>query len=59
MWFTSCYRLSENSLNCTRQDLYRQGGIISVTSRILVVDMLKADIPIELMTGMLVMHAER
>ena len=55
----SCYRLSENSLNCKRQDLYRQGGIISVTSRILVVDMLKADIPIELMTGMLVMHAER
>ena len=42
-----------------RQDLYRQGGIISVTSRILVVDMLKADIPIELITGMLVMHAER
>ena len=42
-----------------RQDLYRGGGIISVTSRILVVDMLKADIPIELITGMLVMHAER
>ena len=40
------------------EDLYRGGGIISVTSRTLV-DMLKADIPIELITGMLVIHAER
>ncbi|KAH9487436.1 DNA repair protein rad16 [Psilocybe cubensis] len=37
----------------------RQGGIISVTSRILVVDMLQSDIPTELITGMMVLHAEK
>lgn len=42
-----------------RQSLYKQGGLISVTSRILVVDMLQGDIPIELVTGMIVMHAEK
>ncbi|KAJ3515568.1 hypothetical protein NLJ89_g1672 [Agrocybe chaxingu] len=42
-----------------RQNLYKQGGIISVTSRILVVDMLQSDIPTELITGMLVLHAEK
>ncbi|KAF8186802.1 hypothetical protein BJ912DRAFT_453061 [Pholiota molesta] len=42
-----------------RQALYKQGGIISVTSRILVVDMLQSDIPTELITGLLVLHAER
>ena len=42
-----------------RQELYKKGGIISVTSRILVVDMLLSDIPTELITGMLVLHAER
>ena len=43
----------------TRQILYKQGGLISVTSRILVVDMLQSDIPINLVTGMVVLHAER
>lgn len=42
-----------------RQDLYKQGGLISVTSRILVVDMLQSDIPTELITGIIVMHAEK
>ena len=42
-----------------RQNLYKQGGIISVTSRILVVDMLQSDIPTELVTGMIILHAER
>ncbi|KAF8168566.1 hypothetical protein B0H34DRAFT_646899 [Crassisporium funariophilum] len=42
-----------------RQNLYKKGGIISVTSRILVVDMLQADIPTELITGMLILHAEK
>ncbi len=42
-----------------RQDLYRQGGLFSVTSRILVVDMLLSDIPIELISGILVLHADR
>ncbi|THU85938.1 hypothetical protein K435DRAFT_731891 [Dendrothele bispora CBS 962.96] len=42
-----------------RQDLYKKGGLISVTSRILVVDMLQNDIPVDLITGMLVLHAEK
>jgi len=37
-----------------RKNLYKRGGLISVTSRILVVDMLQSDIPIELIT-----HAEK
>ena len=46
--------------NCfVRQSLYRQGGIISVTSRILVVDMLQSNIPTGLITGLLVLHAEK
>ncbi|KAG6333461.1 hypothetical protein ID866_5631 [Astraeus odoratus] len=42
-----------------RQDLYKKGGLFSVTSRILVVDMLQSDIPTELITGIVVLHAER
>ncbi|KAL5529182.1 hypothetical protein ACEPAG_5156 [Sanghuangporus baumii] len=42
-----------------RQTLYKQGGLISVTSRILVVDMLQSDIPVELITGLVVLHAEK
>ena len=42
-----------------RQALYKQGGLISVTSRILVVDMLQADIPIEKITGLVVLHGEK
>lgn len=43
----------------SRQDLYKKGGLISVTSRILVVDMLQSDIPTELIAGIIVLHAER
>jgi DNA excision repair protein ERCC-4 len=39
--------------------MYKKGGIISVTSQILVVDMLLSDMPTELITGILVLHAER
>ncbi|KAF5346072.1 hypothetical protein D9756_010830 [Leucocoprinus leucothites] len=42
-----------------RQELYKQGGLISVTSRILVVDMLQGDIPVHLITGLIILHAER
>ncbi|KAF8060702.1 hypothetical protein FPV67DRAFT_1511184 [Lyophyllum atratum] len=42
-----------------RQELYKKGGLISVTSRILVVDMLQSDIPTHLITGIMVMHAEK
>ncbi|OAX33888.1 hypothetical protein K503DRAFT_725243 [Rhizopogon vinicolor AM-OR11-026] len=42
-----------------RQDLYKNGGLISVTSRILIVDMLQSDIPTDLITGIIVLHAEK
>ncbi|EJD34490.1 hypothetical protein AURDEDRAFT_188995 [Auricularia subglabra TFB-10046 SS5] len=42
-----------------RRDLYKGGGIISVTSRILVGDMLTDDVPRELITGLLLLHAEK
>ncbi|CAE6448788.1 unnamed protein product [Rhizoctonia solani] len=42
-----------------RTELYNHGGLVSVTSRILVVDMLKKDIPTEKITGIVVMHAEK
>jgi DNA excision repair protein ERCC-4 len=42
-----------------RQELYRRGGIFSVTSQILVVDMLQSILPTELMTGIMILHAER
>ena len=42
-----------------RQELYRRGGIFSVTSQILVVDMLQSTLPTELITGILILHAER
>lgn len=42
-----------------RADAYMAGGILSVTSRILIVDMLAKRIPTSLITGMVVLHAER
>ncbi|GAA5825708.1 hypothetical protein JCM3770_004454 [Rhodotorula araucariae] len=41
-----------------RERLYKDGGLFSVTSRILIVDMLKGRIPTSLITGMVVLHAE-
>ncbi|ORZ05671.1 DNA repair protein [Lobosporangium transversale] len=49
---------SEQSL-AERNDLYRYGGIMAVTSRILVMDLLTARIPIHLITGILVANAHR
>ncbi|CAD6905668.1 unnamed protein product [Tilletia controversa] len=43
----------------TRQELYLSGGLLSVTSRILVVDMLNKRIPTHLITGIVVLHAEK
>ncbi len=42
-----------------RQDLYKKGGLISVTSQILTVDMLTSEMPTHLITGIIVLHAER
>ncbi|KAJ3996766.1 hypothetical protein F5050DRAFT_1757129 [Lentinula boryana] len=49
----------ETGTSRDRQDLYKGGGLIAVTSRILVVDLLQNTIPVELITGIMVMHAER
>ncbi|CAG8530452.1 12745_t:CDS:2, partial [Cetraspora pellucida] len=42
-----------------RSELYLSGGIMSITSRILIVDLLTKRIPSYLITGILVNHAER
>ncbi|KAJ2701794.1 DNA repair protein RAD16 [Coemansia sp. IMI 209128] len=42
-----------------RAQLYRQGGLISVTSQILVVDLLNDIVPTELVTGFIVQDANR
>ncbi|EJT99777.1 hypothetical protein DACRYDRAFT_96032 [Dacryopinax primogenitus] len=42
-----------------RREMYKAGGLVSVTSRILVVDMLQRDIPVDKITGMVVLHAEK
>ncbi|KAJ3711019.1 hypothetical protein C8R42DRAFT_596493 [Lentinula raphanica] len=49
----------ETGTSRDRQDLYKGGGLIAVTLRILVVDLLQNTIPVEKITGILVMHAER
>ncbi|KWU41248.1 hypothetical protein RHOSPDRAFT_30581 [Rhodotorula sp. JG-1b] len=41
-----------------REKMYKDGGLFSVTSRILIVDMLKKTIPVHLITGLVVLHAE-
>jgi DNA excision repair protein ERCC-4 len=43
----------------TREKMYAQGGIFSVTSRILIVDFLTRLLAPETVTGMMVLHAER
>jgi DNA excision repair protein ERCC-4 len=43
----------------TREKMYTQGGILSVTSRILVVDLLSSLLNPETITGVIVMHAEK
>ncbi|KAI0797280.1 hypothetical protein BC629DRAFT_1581635 [Irpex lacteus] len=42
-----------------RQDLYKRGGLLSLTSQILTVDMLTSDIPTHLITGIIMLHSER
>ncbi|KAJ9272169.1 hypothetical protein DTO212C5_1674 [Paecilomyces variotii] len=42
-----------------REKLYSEGGILSVTSRILVVDLLSKLLDPEKVTGMIVLHAEK
>ncbi|KAF9427926.1 hypothetical protein BGZ94_003821 [Podila epigama] len=49
---------SELSL-AQRSDLYRFGGVMAITSRILVMDLLTGRIPVHLITGILVANAHR
>ncbi|WFD32413.1 DNA repair protein RAD16 [Malassezia sp. CBS 17886] len=42
-----------------RRVLYLGGGVVSVTTRILIVDMLTHNIPTEMVSGIVVLHAER
>ncbi|KAF9988517.1 hypothetical protein BGZ65_001979 [Modicella reniformis] len=49
---------SEQSVT-ERGDLYRYGGVLAVTSRILVMDLLTGRIPVHLVTGILVANAHR
>ncbi|RKP08935.1 hypothetical protein THASP1DRAFT_14944 [Thamnocephalis sphaerospora] len=42
-----------------RVEAYRRGGLISVTSRIFVVDLLKKRVPVPLITGILVANAQK
>ncbi|KAF9283234.1 hypothetical protein BGZ74_001972, partial [Mortierella antarctica] len=49
---------SEQSL-AERSDLYRFGGVMAITSRILVMDLLTGRIPVHLITGILVANAHR
>jgi DNA excision repair protein ERCC-4 len=43
----------------TRQKMYAQGGIFSITSRILIVDLLSGLLDPSLVTGAVVLHADR
>ncbi|KAE8450321.1 hypothetical protein EG329_006749 [Mollisiaceae sp. DMI_Dod_QoI] len=43
----------------TREKMYAQGGIFSITSRILVVDLLTSLLNPETITGLVVLHADR
>lgn len=42
-----------------RQDMYLSGGIHFITTRILVVDMLKKRIPIDKITGFIILRAHK
>ncbi|TYJ54668.1 hypothetical protein B9479_004702 [Cryptococcus floricola] len=42
-----------------REEMYRHGGLFSVTSKILVNDLLKGTLPCKLITGLVILHADR
>jgi DNA excision repair protein ERCC-4 len=42
-----------------RNELYRGGGLISATSQILAADLLQSNIPTDLITGIILLHAEK
>ena len=42
-----------------REEMYVEGGCLSVTSRILIVDLLSGIVPVELIHGIIVLDAHR
>lgn len=42
-----------------RETCYARGGVVSITTRILIIDMLLERIPVAELTGLVVLHAER
>lgn len=50
--------MQADALSSCRQILYKKGGVVSVTTRILIIDMLLERIPVADMTGIVVLHAE-
>ncbi|KAJ2823656.1 DNA repair protein RAD16, partial [Coemansia erecta] len=53
-------QIIKNETNAVqRAQVYRQGGLISATSRILIVDLLNDVVPLELVTGVIVHNASR
>ena len=53
------YVLHTNFTSSYRETLYLNGGVLFVTSRILVVDMLTKKLPIHLVTGIVVCKAHK
>ncbi|KAL4757973.1 ssDNA endodeoxyribonuclease RAD1 [Aspergillus foveolatus] len=50
---------SADATDCSREKIYAEGGILSVTSRILVVDLLSKLLDPERVTGLVVLHADK
>jgi DNA excision repair protein ERCC-4 len=51
--------INNETLSSARRELYSKGGVLAVTSRILITDMLNDHIPIDMVSGILVNHAHR
>lgn len=49
----------QRCVSANRRQIYSAGGILSVTSRILIVDMLSNTVPTDSITGIVILRAER
>lgn len=56
---TKLVMVDNTTLAAERQELYRRGGMIAITSRILVVDLLCQRVPIPLVTGFIMANAHQ
>ncbi|KAJ1800023.1 DNA repair protein RAD16 [Coemansia sp. RSA 2399] len=56
---TQLHTVKNETNSAARAHLYRQGGLVSVTSRILIVDLLNKLVPAQLVTGVIVHNASR